>query len=110
VRHTYGDRRAWELPGGGVKRGESPLDAVRREAREEVGADLADWREVAAVTGTWHGRRDTVWVFAAAWPGGPPDVDDLELADFAWFSPGTLPDRLSPATRAAMAVLPPAGG
>ncbi len=102
VRHTYGDRRAWELPGGGLKRGETPLDAVRREAREEVGADVGEWRELGQVQGEWHGRSDTVWVFAAPWPGGPPVLDDLELADFAWFSPQALPERISPVTRAAL--------
>src|SRR3712207_8104462 len=37
VRHHYGDRSAWELPGGGAKRGESAADAAAREALEELG-------------------------------------------------------------------------
>ncbi len=38
VRNTY--RKAWGFPGGFLKRGEVPADAVRRETCEEVGVDV----------------------------------------------------------------------
>ncbi|MFG2097472.1 NUDIX domain-containing protein [Streptomyces sp. NPDC048612] len=41
----------WAAPGGGVAPGESPLGALRRELREEVGLDLAGRAEPPHV---WH--------------------------------------------------------
>jgi len=38
VEPTYTDH--WNLPGGEIEIGESPLDACRREVREELGLDL----------------------------------------------------------------------
>ncbi|MEK7195749.1 MAG: NUDIX domain-containing protein, partial [Patescibacteria group bacterium] len=35
IRNTYGEMH-WTLPGGGIKKGESPEQAVLREVKEEV--------------------------------------------------------------------------
>jgi 8-oxo-dGTP diphosphatase len=59
VRHSYGDRTLWSLPGGGYKPDrETPEQAARRECREELGVELDQSALVLAEHLTAHeGRR-----------------------------------------------------
>ncbi|MCH2506817.1 MAG: NUDIX domain-containing protein, partial [Dehalococcoidia bacterium] len=38
-------RIKWSLPGGSVKREESPREALTREVREEAGVEVINWSE-----------------------------------------------------------------
>lgn len=103
VRHTYGDRGLWELPGGGMGRGEPPLDAARREASEELGVDL-QWRWLGAVQ--LHERKMTllrVYVADAASEVVSPDPG--ELAEVRWATPGSPPRPLSASSRAILELI-----
>ena len=106
VRHTYGDRRQWELPGGGVRSGETLDEAVRREAWEELGADLASWTEVACVRGDWYAKVEELTVFRASWPRFTRvRIDPVEIASYAWFPLEGPPSPLGPTTEAALRAL-----
>jgi 8-oxo-dGTP pyrophosphatase MutT (NUDIX family) len=86
VRHSYGDQRQWELPGGGIKRGEDPRDTAAREASEELGLDLADWRALGTVDAYGYGKRTTVICFEADAPGRALTVDAGEIEEARWFT------------------------
>jgi 8-oxo-dGTP pyrophosphatase MutT (NUDIX family) len=105
VRHAYGDRRAWELPGGGIKRGEDPRDGAAREAREELGLDLADWRALGTVEARGRGKRTTIQCFE----GRPPDrdltLDAGEIEEARWFDIDAPPARLGIDARIVLAWL-----
>ena len=91
VRHTYGPETRWELPGGGVKRSEEPRAAARREAHEELGVDIEDWRPLGDLFERIDGKRDTLWCFTAALGERPIVTDAAEIAEARWFRRDALP-------------------
>jgi 8-oxo-dGTP pyrophosphatase MutT (NUDIX family) len=91
VRHTYGDRGRWDLPGGRMKRGEQPVDTARREIREELGVDLERWTAVGDLLAPLHNRRDMVCIFETRVEELVLELDRAEIDDARWFPRDRLP-------------------
>ena len=85
VRHTYGNRDAWELPGGGLRPREAPEAAVRREMREELGVELAGVREVGRLEIAGYHKRTLLHCFEARAEGAAPiRLAEAEIAEARW--------------------------
>jgi 8-oxo-dGTP diphosphatase len=61
VHQSY--RIGWHLPGGGIRRGEMPEAAARRELAEEIGLAASTLLPAGVACGNWDGRRDRVHFF-----------------------------------------------
>jgi NAD+ diphosphatase len=91
VRHTYGDRRAWELPGGSIKRGEEPVAAARRETQEELGLSIDVWTDLGDFFAKYEHRADTLFCFHAVVDDASPVADGVEIAEVGWFPAAATP-------------------
>jgi 8-oxo-dGTP pyrophosphatase MutT (NUDIX family) len=104
VRHTYGDRHAWDMPGGGIKRGEAPLEAARRETHEELSLSIDDWVALGDFFARCEHRDDTMYCFHAVVDGVSPVPDGAEIAEVQWFPVAALPARTGKFVRRILAM------
>lgn len=106
----------WQMPQGGIDRGESPRDAALRELKEEIGTDKAAF---LAETAQWlrydvpHGIARRAWSgryrgqmqkwFAMRFTGEDRDIDVAtahpEFNAWRWVSPADLPALIVPFKR-----------
>ena len=97
IRNSYGKTYLFVLPGGGIRRSETPAEAAAREVREEVGI-AAECLALVSIHSNWsEGKRDTIHLFTA-FTDQSPQSDSFEIEEARFFSLDDLPDTVSVAT------------
>ena len=104
VRHTYAT--GWHLPGGGVERGETAVDAAVREMAEEGGVEALEPPRLFgfyANHANFPNDHIALYRFARWRPCAPRAAN--EIAERGFFLPDALPDAATPGTRRRLAEL-----
>lgn len=102
VRHTYGSG-IWTLPGGGMRRGEEPLAAARREFAEELGI-APEFAPLGIRDAALHGAPCRLYLFACV-IAEAPRPDRREIAEARFFAAEALPDGVGSRVAMGLAML-----
>ena len=106
------ENHAWQMPQGGIDKGEMPEEAALRELKEEIGTDkaliagetqgwlsydLPDWAQGKAWDGRWPGQTQK-W-FACRFIGDDSDIDIAaddrqEFDDWRWTPPADVLEQI----------------
>ena len=87
LNHVLRPRSGWGFPGGFLDANESPLDAIRREVREETGLELDDLKLNRSLVRDRH-----LELIFSAKPIGNARVLTAEIYELGWFGRDALPD------------------
>ncbi|MFW2349141.1 NUDIX domain-containing protein [Qipengyuania sp.] len=98
VRHSYGPQ-GWYLPGGGIGRRESAENAARRELLEETACEIEGMTLVGVIEEELSGAPHRAHVFDGT-VNCMPQADGREIVEARFFPTHSLPEPLSPRTRA----------
>lgn len=97
VRHTYVP--GWYMPGGGMEHGETALEALTKELREEGNLVMTEAPELVQVYyNRKTSKRDHVLFYRVTVEQTAPRLPDREIAESGFFPLDALPEEITDAT------------
>ena len=91
LKHRFRAGSGWGLPGGFMEPGEQPIDALRRELREEIGLEVDDVEVFAARS---FKKPKQVEVLFRARANAHVKSITIEVERAEWFALDSLPEGL----------------
>lgn len=96
----------WCAPGGHMEYGETFLEAVAREAKEEVDIDILEVEVLGVANNVYPDENKhyvTVHMRAKKYSGEPKLMEPDKFSDMKWFPLTQLPENIFPATKSFLA-------
>ncbi|WP_330231730.1 NUDIX domain-containing protein [Nocardia sp. NBC_00508] len=95
---------AWHLPSGHLEAGESIIEALIREADEEIGVaiEAKDVHFSHIMHNSSSGGRMAFFFTVRSWQGEPTNREPDKCSGLEWFAADALPDHMIGYCRAAM--------
>jgi len=94
LQHEFRTGSGWGIPGGFLERGEQPLEALRRELREEIGLKL-DAAELVHVRTLRRPQQVEIHFLCRVRDGASAQPRSMEINSVGWFEADALPPELS---------------
>jgi mutator protein MutT len=91
LKHRFRAGSGWGLPGGFMEKGEQPIDALRRELREEIALEVDDVKVFAARS---FEKPKQVEVLFRARANAQVKSQTVEVERAEWFAIDALPQGL----------------
>ena len=95
---------SWHLPSGHLEASESVVDALIREAKEEIGIDIKpdDVQFSHIMHNSSSGGRMAFFFAVRSWEGEPENQEPDKCSALQWFSSNELPEHMIDYCRVAM--------
>jgi 8-oxo-dGTP diphosphatase len=100
VEHVFHPQHPWGLPGGWLQANEHPIDALRRELREEANLEIKVKGLLQVSRGEHFRHLDIAYLCQ---PENKVGELSVELLGFSWTALDDLPHAMAPFHRAAIA-------